>query len=317
MVLACHGQKHFGNELLSLEKTISLPEVKGRIDHMDADVRHRVVFISALGNNSLEVASIIQGKLIQSIKGVSEPQGVGYIPQTNEIIVANGGNGKCIFYRASDFTPNGSIDLGSDADDVRYDSVDQRIYVGYGEGGIAIIDASKHLKIADIKVPAHPEGFQVDRELGKLFVNVPDANQIDVIDLKSQKVTENWKTEYGANFPMAIDMKNHVVYVGYRRPGKLVAMDETNGKTISTIDLTGDADDLYYDSGAGKIYASGGSGSVDIFQMENSTLRHVANIATRSGARTSLLIPEIQMFILAERASDGQPAQIRIFSTKE
>jgi DNA-binding beta-propeller fold protein YncE len=316
-VYSCHGQKQFGTDQLSNEKTISLPGVKGRIDHMDANVDQQTVFVSALGNNSLEIVNIKQGKLIQSIKGFSEPQGVGFIPQTNEIIVANGGNGKCIFYSGSSFQLKDSIDLGSDADDVRYDSIEQRIYVGYGEGGIAIIDVVKHQKIADIKLDAHPEGFQLDKELRKIYVNVPDANQIDVIDLNSQKVTEKWKTEYGANFPMAIDIKDHVIFVGFRHPAKLVATDAKTGKLISATDLTGDADDLYYDSQSGKIYASGGSGTISIYQFEKSGIKQIGSITTRNGARTSLLIPQLHNFILAERASDGNTAAIQVYKTKE
>lgn len=284
---------------------------------MDADVERQIIFISALGNNTLEVVNIKEGKLIQSIKGLNEPQGVGFIPQTNEMLVANGGNGECNFYSGSSFEFKESIDLVSDADDVRYDSVERKIYVGYGEGGIAIIDAVKHQKIADIKLPAHPEGFQLDKDLAKLYVNVPDANQIDVIDLNSQKVTEKWKTEYSANFPMAIDRKDHVIFIGYRHPAKLAAIDAKSGKTISIIDLIEDADDLYFDGQSGKIYASGGSGAINIYQFVKSGIKQIASIGTRNGARTSLLVPGLHKFILAERASEGHSAGIQVYNTKE
>src|ERR1700739_2891997 len=95
LFVTCHGQKPFGDDQLVVKKSILLPAVKGRIDHMAADLKDQNVFVSALGNNSLEVLNINTGKIIQSITGLSEPQGVIYIPQTNEIMVANGGNGKC------------------------------------------------------------------------------------------------------------------------------------------------------------------------------------------------------------------------------
>jgi hypothetical protein len=36
---------------LKLEKTISLPNVQGRIDHMSIDTKGQRLFVSALGNN--------------------------------------------------------------------------------------------------------------------------------------------------------------------------------------------------------------------------------------------------------------------------
>jgi DNA-binding beta-propeller fold protein YncE len=314
---ACQGQKPFGAEQLTLKQSILLPGVKGRIDHMDVNLKEQVVYMSALGNNSLEIVDIKNGKLLHSIKGLDEPQGVGFVSQTNEIMVANGGNGDCKFYNEETLQNTATINPGSDADDVRYDSIDKKIYVGYGSGGIAVIDAIKHQQAADVKLSAHPEGFQIDKELKKLFVNVPDAGQIEVIDLESLTVVSKWKTEYSANFPMAIDKSNHIIFIGYRHPAKLVAINESTGKTIATADLTGDTDDLYYNSRTKKIYASGGSGAIDIYLFENLSIKHVANILTRDGARTSLLIPSMKIFVLAERAGGGRVAQLQIFNINE
>jgi hypothetical protein len=231
-------------------------------------------------------------------------------------MVANGGNGSCQFYNAETFQLTGTIELGSDADDIRYDSVDKKIHVGHGSGGIAEIDPVKHQKTADIKLPGHPEGFQLDKGQKKIFVNVPDANQIDVIDVEKGEIIARWKTEYNANFPMAIDEPGHVIFIGYRHPAKLVAIDENTGKTIAVTDLTGDADDLYYDSRLKKIYASGGSGAVNIYSFEKTAFKQIASIPTRSGARTSLLIPALNTFILAERATGNETAQLSVYGTK-
>jgi len=314
--VSCNSQKPFGTDELLLKQKIPLPGVKGRIDHMDADVKKEVVFISALGNNSLEIVDIKNGKHLFSIKKLSEPQGVIFIPQTNEIMIANGGDGSCQFCNAETFQNTGTIELGSDADDIRYDSIDKKIYVGYGSGGIAKIDPIRRQKTADIKLPGHPEGFQLDKSLKKIFVNVPDANQIDVIDLKSREVVAKWKTDYNANFPMAIDESRHIIFIGYRHPAKLVALDENNGRTIAATDLIGDADDLYFDGRSKKIYASGGGGAINVYLFENSAFRQITAVATRSGARTSLLIPALNTFILAERATGNDAAQLNFYKTK-
>jgi DNA-binding beta-propeller fold protein YncE len=192
-LISCKAQPTFGTNYLKFEKVIVMPGLKGRIDHMDVNLKDKTVYIAALGNNTVEVVDIGSGKLVHSIKGLDEPQGVGYIPQTNEILIANGGNGDCYFYNAASFLQTAVVHLGSDADDVRYDFVSQKIYVGYGDGGIAMIDAATHQQTGDVKLPAHPEGFQLDKKANLLLVNLPDRNMIAAIDLIQLKLISKWK----------------------------------------------------------------------------------------------------------------------------
>ena len=161
----CKGQPAFGENYLQLVKTISLPGIKGRIDHLDINLKKQVVYISALGSNAVEVIDLINGKVLHSITGLDEPQGVAYLPQNQEIFVANGGDGGCYFYNSNTFGKVAAIHLKSDADDVHYDSAGNKIYVGYGRGRIAIIDAASHKQTGDIKLPAHPKDFKLIQKI--------------------------------------------------------------------------------------------------------------------------------------------------------
>ena len=312
---SCKSQSTFGEKYLQLNKTIELPNVSGRIDHIDVNVKEKIVYVAALGNNTLEVVDLTNGKVIHSIHGLDEPQGVGYIPQTNEIFVANGGSGDCYFYNASTFEKTATIHLSSDADDVRYDSASQKVYVGYGEGGIAVIDANTHKQIGDVKLPAHPEGFQIDKTSKVILVNVPDKNMIGIIDLVQLKLTNSWKRNSpSANFPMALDVQNNDAFIGYRHPAKLVMLDIRTGKEISSNNMVSDVDDLYFDKEKRRIYISGGGGYINIFQRDShNVFKQITNMPTRSGARTSLFIPQLQFFVLAERAEYGNPARLLIY----
>src|SRR5437773_233531 len=135
VLTSCKGQNPFGAEYLLLKQSVSLPNVKGRIDHMDANRNKQIAYVAALGNNSVEVVDIKDAVILQSIKGLDEPQGVIFMARTDEIMVAEGGNGDCRFYNAKTFAQTATIHLGSDADDVRFDSNDVKVYVGYGSGG--------------------------------------------------------------------------------------------------------------------------------------------------------------------------------------
>ncbi|TAM96995.1 MAG: YncE family protein [Chitinophagaceae bacterium] len=314
---SCSGQETFGNQYLKLEKVIPLPGVKGRIDHMDVNVneKERIVYASALGNNSLEVVSLLQGKVIHTIGGLSEPQGVAYLPKQHEIFVANGGNGDCYFYDAGTFKKTGAVHLPSDADDVRYDSIQGKIYVGYGEGGMAIIDAVTKRLTGDIKLPAHPESFQLDIPSGRIWVNIPEAGMIAMLDEKNQKITAEWRIHYpSAYFPMAYDKKDHRLFVGCRRPARLLILNSENGKEIATYLCTGDPDDLYYDSSSRRILISGGEGYVDIFQQQHADVyRQISYLPSRAGARTSLWIPTSKEWLIAAPARLGHTAALLVY----
>ncbi|PWU02516.1 MAG: hypothetical protein C5B52_05340 [Bacteroidetes bacterium] len=314
---SCNAQSNFGTDHLQLIKTITLPGVKGRIDHLDVDLKDQIVYVAALGNNTCKVVDIQNEKVVHTISGLDEPQGVAYIPQQHEIFIANGGNGDCYFYNADNFEKTGTIPLGSDADDVRYDSSDKKIFVGYGSGGIAIIDAVNHKQIADVKLPGHPESFQIDKSLKRLFVNVPDAKTVAVIDLETNKLIAKWpNTKAEANFPMSLDSDRHIVFIGCRHPAKLIAKDGNTGNEIAVASLTGDSDDLYFDDQSKQIIASGGEGYISIFNTEGKAINQIANIKSRNGARTSLLISPIRVFVVAARSQSGNEAALLVYKIK-
>lgn len=173
------------------------------IDHMAINLKKQLLYVAALGNNSVEVIDLQKGVTVYSIKGLDEPQGVAYIPEHNEIVIANGGNGNCVFYNAEDYRAITTLHLNGDADNVRYSAAAGKIYVGYGNGGIAVINATTHTQTNDVKLASDPESFQLDLKTNLLYVNLPDANSIAVINLSSMKVVSTWKTNgLSANFPM-------------------------------------------------------------------------------------------------------------------
>lgn len=315
LITGCNHTTGYGQDMLKLEKEIPMPNVKGRIDHLDINLKGQIAYVAALGNNTVEVVDLKNGRILHSITGLSEPQGVAYIPKHQELFVANGGTGECIFYNTATWQKVESIKYDDDADDVRYDAGSDRIYVGYGSGGIGIIDAATHKKIGDIALPAHPESFQLDTKEGKIWVNLPGSGMIGVADLKANKLVAQWKKLLPrANFPMAYDSVQRRIMVGYRLPATLKVLDSRSGKEIFSSGMVGDVDDFYWDESTKQILISGGGGSINIFkQTGTAAYKRVANIPTRSGARTSLWIPELRLFLLAARADDGKPATLLVY----
>lgn len=307
-----------GGKALSLSGTIQLAGVSGRIDHMAFDSGRQFIYVAALGNNSVEVIDLKNKKIVHSIKGMSEPQGIRYISESNAIFIANGSTGECDIFDADSCKKITSVRLESDADNVRYDPVSSRIYVGYGEGGIAIIDAKSFKQLESIELPGHPESFQLDTDAGKLFVNIPDSKILATIDLTNNTVTHKWKIEIAsANFPMALDSKNHRLFIGCRNPSELLILNSETGKTIDNIDINADADDIFYDSFTRQIFVSCGSGYIDIIkQFDPDKYEAIQVIESLSGARTSLFIPELNQLIIASPERPGRKAQLLIFDVR-
>jgi DNA-binding beta-propeller fold protein YncE len=141
---------------LELEMKIPLGDVRGRIDHLAFDSKRRRLLIAELGNGTVASVDLAGRKVVHVLSGLKEPQGVAYLPSDDTLYIANGGDGSVRVLKASDYSDNGRVDLGDDADNVRIDSAANRVFVGYGGGAMAIIDPTARSKIADIPLRAHP-----------------------------------------------------------------------------------------------------------------------------------------------------------------
>src|SRR6266436_8841383 len=146
---------------LKLTKTIALPGVEGRIDHFAFDAAGERLFVCALGNNSVEVIDLRKAERTHSITGLGAPQGIVYIPELDRLFVANDKGGIFKIYDGKSFQAVGEMDFKDDADNVRYEAATKKIFVGFGSGGIAVIDAANGRQIGSIKLSAHPEAFEL------------------------------------------------------------------------------------------------------------------------------------------------------------
>jgi DNA-binding beta-propeller fold protein YncE len=300
---------------LKLAQTIALGGVEGRIDHFAFDDRGERLFVCALGNNSVEVIDLRKAERIHSITGLGSPQGIAYVPKLDRLFVANDKGGIFQIYDAKSFQSVGELNFKDDADNVRYDETTKRIYIGFGRGGIAVVSAPDAKQIGSTKLSAHPEAFELEKNGNRIFVNVPDARQVAVIARDKGDVIATWKTDLAfGNFPMALDEANHRLFIGCRLPSKLIVLDTDSGGIVAKIDISGDPDDVFYDSKRHRIYAICGAGKINIIeQADASSYKVSANIDTAAGARTGLFVPERDMLFVAIPHRGSQKAEIRAY----
>jgi DNA-binding beta-propeller fold protein YncE len=318
MNLHCNSQVNNnrpGKEKLSFSSKIILQNVNGRMDHIAYDSTGHLAFIAALGNNTVEIADIGTGKIVHTITGMHEPQGVAYIPSQKKLAVANGGNGNCIFFDAPSFTQLNVVRLKNDVDNIRYDAGSQLLYVGHGSGAIAVIDPNSMKLVADIQLDGHPESFQVSKAHNRMYINVPGADEVEVMSLSNNKIMEKWKNKIASsNFPMALDDQGNRLFIGYRSPARLIMVNTSTGETLSVVECSGDADDIFYNSSDSLVFVSAGKGFVDVFKAGKNKLLPISHIKTKSGARTSLLLKAEKKFLLAVPARGENPAALWIYN---
>ncbi len=307
---------------LQLEEEIPVPHVAGRLDHFTADPKRRRLFVSALGNNTVEVIDVFSGKVIHSIEGLSEPQGPLYVPDFDKLYVANAGNGKVNVYDGATYTLRKSLDVGEDPDNMRYDAVSKKVFVGFGEqdGGIATIDPSTDARVGEIfKTGGHPESFQVEASGGHIFVNVPDAdNVVEAIDRKSGAAAKWPLKGLRGNYAMALNEEDHRLFTVTRKTPMLVVFDTETGKEITRLRAAGECDDVFFDASRKRIYEIGGEGFISVFQQDDPDhYSLIQNVASTIGVRTGFWFAKRDRFYVGVPAKGNEPAQVWTYEAED
>jgi DNA-binding beta-propeller fold protein YncE len=285
---------------------------------MAFDIGGHRLFVAALGNNTVEVLDVNAGTHIKSLPGFREPQGIAVVPDVKLIAVANGQGEGLQLLNGDDYRPSQGIRLGDDSDNVRYDASAKRVYVGFGSGALAAIDPASGKVLGEARLAGHPESFQLERTGSRVFVNVPTADHVAVVDRGAMKVVATWPIGAAkSNFPMALDETDHRLFVGCRRPAKVVVFDIARGRETGSFDIVGDTDDLFYDAARKRLYVSGGEGYIDVLEnQEADRFVRIAHVPTAAGARTSLFVPAQNRLYLAVPHRGSQKPEIRIYEAR-
>jgi DNA-binding beta-propeller fold protein YncE len=293
---------------LEVAAKIELPDGKGRIDHLAYDVERGRLFVAELGNDTVAIVDVKNGRLDRRLQGFDEPQGIAYFPELQRLYVANGGNGSIGAYDSSTFKLVTRRKPGGDADNIRVDAAGKHIYVGYGEGAIAILDASTLALVGEIPLRGHPESFQLSPDR-HLYINVPDAQQVAVAARDRRRQIAAWSTEaWNANYPMALDTAARSVLTVFRRPSIIARYSMHDGSVTAHAEVCGDADDVFVDEKRDRVYVICGEGMVDVMNRE--TLERTDRISTSPGARTGLFSAAADTLFVAARATGGKNAAI-------
>ena len=310
---------------LQLVQTIPLPNVKGRIDHMDVDVKGKRLFVAGLENGSVEIVDLQAGKWVKSIPGFQKPQGIVYVESLNKVFVASGDDGMLRVFRGDTLGLLDSIKLDLGPNRVAFDPDTKLVYVGYGGkdagkdfGEVGIIDAKTDKHIGDVQVAAHPAELLLDKSGNTLFVFVSAESKVQVIDTKNRKIVAAWPVSSQRNGDGAFDETTHRLFIGTRTPPEMIAMDSKSGRKVAYLPTVEGMDGVYFDAAHKRIYVSGGrgfdAGYVFCYQQKDADhYETIGKIPTRPGAGTSFWSPELNRYYVAAPAHDNEEAAILVF----
>jgi DNA-binding beta-propeller fold protein YncE len=320
-VLAAPQEK----EPLQLVQKIPLPNVKGRIDHMDVDVKGKRLFVAGLENGTLEVVDLKEGKSIRSIPGFKAPQGIAYLPSLNKVFVASNDDGMVRVFRGDTFELLDSIQLDLGPNRVAYDPRTNLLYVGYGgrvakkdKGEVGIIDVKTNKHVGDIDVGLRAAEILMNKSGQTLFVFDNVVAKIQVIDTKKRTMVSAWQVSSERPGDGAFDEANHRLLIGTRMPPTMTVMDSDTGKEVMSLPTVEGMDGVYYDGIHKRVYVSGGRdtdvGYVFVYQQKDADhYTQIGKIPTRSFAGTSFWCPELNRYYVAAAADDKEEAAILVF----
>jgi YVTN family beta-propeller protein len=304
---------------LELVQTIPLKGAPGRLDHLAIDTKGGRLFVANLSNSSLDIIELKAGKLVKQIPHQQKIQGVAHAPDVDRIFVGNGVDGLCNVFDGHTYKLVGSIKL-EDADNVRYDSRSQQVYVTHAPSALSVIDV-KTLKVkATIKLPGPPEALQLHPSEPRLYVNTLKPAQVAVIDTEKNEVVARFPlTLAESNYPLALDPMGGRIFVGCRKKPRIVVLDLKTGKEVAAVAIPADIDDLFYDAKRRRLYASCGEGFLAVVGAKESDRYHeVERVATGKLARTCLFDPDSgRLYLPVPRQKGKDGAEIRVFQARD
>jgi hypothetical protein len=300
---------------LILRQRIPLPSVKGKFDHVAVDLVGQRAFIAAKVNNTLEVVDLKNGTRLRSVPGFHEPQGVLFLPDTKQVVVANGGNGEVQFLDGSSLNVVRRFSFTADADNLRYDAQTRRVYVAAQDGVIGAIDLNTLEKLPETKLSGHPEAFAIETGARRIFVNAPKTDSVFLIDTSKAEILGRWQlTKAKVNYTMAFDEANSRLFVGCRNPASVVVLDSNTGHEVATFPIGGETDGMFYDPRHRRIYITGAEGTIDVAeQLDSDHYRVLTRIPTAPLARTCLFVPELDTLFVPVPEQQKRPAELRIY----
>ncbi|HEY4048185.1 MAG TPA: hypothetical protein VGM27_15090 [Acidobacteriaceae bacterium] len=315
-------------EPLTLLHLTPLPEITGDFDHFAVDLKRNHLFVSAEVHHSVEMFDLHTGEHLQSISGFKTPHSLAFVPEKDELLVADGGDSALILISGADFHRLDRIQLidgsatgkGDSPDAAFYDAANRLYYIGNGglsanlpTSTISIFSVDQGKLVGDISIPGNNvESMGVDDIHHRLYVNIRDKQQIGVVDLNAKQLITTWTAPgLKSNTALVVDSKNQRIFVAGRKPGIFYVFDQ-DGKVVSQKSCVDINDDMMWDPVLKRLYISGTQGLSIFHQDSPDQYTEIADIPT-NGGKTSIYVPVLKQYYVIHPKTSVDEAGLLVY----
>ena len=272
----------------------------GGWDYVTVDPEHKYLYLPR--TNHTMVLDATTGKAVADMPGQKGNHGVALAPDVGRGFISDGKDGSVVVFDLKTSEVLGKVKAYNDADGIIYDPASRKVLVSCGDAGVLLaiapdLDLKTGQADAAIQLGGKPEFLVADGH-GKVFVNLVDKDQVAAVDLKTMKVVDKWPTAPGGSpVGMSMDREHRRLFVGCRKPQKLIVMNAEDGKVLADLPIGAGVDATQFDSGY--IFASCRDGSLSVAKETSpGKFEVVQNLKTRLGAKTMAVDPTTHTIFL-------------------
>jgi len=296
--------------------------VKGRFDHLAADVPGNRLLLTAESAHEVLVFNLHTGKYIRAITGIGIPHAVFFRDDLNRIYITDGGAGELKIYNGKTYRQIGAAKLKVDSDSIGYDPATHDLYIVNGGGDahesfsmLSVVNTTSGRKVADIKIDGNTlEAMALDPSGPLLYVNNPSKRLVDVVNRQTRAIVTSWPVTMGkGNVAMAFDPSSHRLFVACRS-GVIVVFDSETGKELQSLPIGVGVDDLIFDPASKRIYAACGGGVISVYHEDGPNhYSSLGDVASAPGGKNEVLVPQMERLFTTIPPRGATPGEVYVY----
>jgi hypothetical protein len=266
---------------------------EGGMDYVTLDAQNHRLYVPR--STHTMVIDADSGKTIADIPGQKHNHGVAVVPEAGRGFITDG-EGSVVIFDLNTNAVLGTLKARPDADGIIYDKATGLVLVSCGDEGVLLtikpdVDPKSGSIDAPIDLGGKPE-FLASDGAGKVYVNLEDKDQVAVVDLKARKVLAHWPVAPGGSpVGLSIDTAKRRLFIGCRKPQKLIVMSTDDGKVLADLPIGAGVDATKFDGQ--QAFASCRDGKLNVAgESASGKFEIVQTVTTPVGAKTMDVDPE-------------------------
>jgi len=271
---------------------------EGGFDYLTVDPERGILYVPRTTHTM--VLDAATGKTVADIPGQQHNHGVAVVADVGRGFISDGGNGAITIFDLKTSRVLGKVKAAVDADGIIYDPASRKVLVSCGDAGVLIpisadVDPKTGRADPPVVLGGKPE-FLVAAE-GKAYVNLVDKDRVAVVDTRTMKVIHKWPTAPGGSpVGMSMDTVRHRLFIGCRKPQKLVVMNSDSGTVLADLPIGAGNDATQFD---GDAFASCRDGTLAVARETSpGKFAVIQTVHTRQGAKTMGINPKTHTLYL-------------------